>query len=61
MAQELASALQAVDPELESAPDDRVRLEEFTPLRLSIIWRFNRLFWERLDAWEAAAGQRIRS
>ena len=59
MAQELASALQAVDPELESAPDDRVRLEDFTPLRQSIIWRFNRLFWERLEAWEASAGHRF--
>ena len=61
MAQELASALQAVDPELESAPDDRVHLDDFKPWRDSIIWRFNRLFWQRLDAWEAASGTRLRS
>ena len=27
------------------------------PLRDSIIWEFNRLFWQRLGDWEAASGR----
>jgi hypothetical protein len=59
MARELAGALQAFDPEVESAPDAGVHLEDFTPLRQSIVWRFNRLFWEWLEVWEASAGHRF--
>jgi hypothetical protein len=51
----LRGALSALGPE--PAGDGRVPLEPFTPLRESIIWRFNRLFWQHLDDWEAAAGR----
>ncbi len=37
--------------------DGRAYLDEFVPLRDSIIWRFNRLFWQRLADWEAATGR----
>jgi hypothetical protein len=37
--------------------DGRLSLEGFQPLRDSIIWRFNRLFWQRLADWEHAAGR----
>jgi hypothetical protein len=40
-----------------TADDDRVYLDDFAPLRDSIIWRFNRLFWQRLADWEASAGR----
>ena len=32
-------------------------LGEYGPLRDSVIWQFNRLFWQRLAEWEAASGQ----
>ncbi len=34
----------------------RVYLEPFCPIRASIIWRFNNLFWQHLPFWENAAG-----
>ena len=37
--------------------DARAWLDDFAPLRESIIWRFNRLFWQRLADWEAATGR----
>ncbi|MBI4635971.1 MAG: hypothetical protein HY727_06430 [Candidatus Rokubacteria bacterium] len=53
---DLAGALAAIGAE---PPPERGRvfLEGFGPLRTSVIWRFNRLFWQRLDDWEAAAGR----
>lgn len=36
---------------------DRVYLDAFVPMRDSIIWRFNRLFWQRVGDWEAATGR----
>ena len=41
----------------EPAHDDRLLLDAFAPLRDSIVWRFNRLFWQRLADWEAVAGR----
>ena len=35
----------------------RVWLEDWRPVRESIIWRFNDLFWQRVSDWEAAAGR----
>jgi hypothetical protein len=32
-------------------------LGEYGALRDSVIWQFNRLFWQRLAEWEAASGQ----
>jgi hypothetical protein len=37
--------------------DAGVCLDDWTPMRDSIIWRFNRLFWQRLADWEAATGR----
>ena len=34
-----------------------VHLEPFGPGKESIIWDFNRLFWQHLPTWEAASGQ----
>jgi len=49
-------AFAALGPD--APPDDeRFPLEPFRPVREGLIWQFNRLFWQRLDQWEAAAGR----
>jgi len=50
----LARALTSIGPD--PPRDERVYLGDFTPLRDSVAWRFNRLFWQRLADWEAATG-----
>ena len=52
----LVRALISMHPE---AADDGARLwlEDFVPVRDSVIWRFNRLFWQRLGEWERAVGR----
>jgi hypothetical protein len=53
--EEFVSALNdAADPAAGSRK--RIYLEPFTPIRSSIIWRFNDLFWQHLPLWESAAG-----
>jgi hypothetical protein len=52
----LRRALRFLGPEGDDA-DDRIWLEAFGPLRGSVIWRFNDLFWKRLTDWEAASGR----
>ncbi|HYS19261.1 MAG TPA: hypothetical protein VET45_20215 [Candidatus Binatia bacterium] len=37
--------------------DGRVGLEDWAPLGASLIWQFNRLFWQRLADWERVAGR----
>lgn len=37
--------------------DERLYLEDWTPLRDALLWRFNRLFWQRLADWEQASGR----
>src|SRR5215831_12235394 len=37
--------------------NDRLLLEDFTPLHSSIAWDFNRLYWQRLKDWETAIGK----
>jgi hypothetical protein len=32
-------------------------LEAWVPVRDSVIWRFNRLFWQRVGDWETASGR----
>jgi hypothetical protein len=51
----LARALAALGP----APEDagRTPLDHFGPMRDSLIWQFNRLFWQRLGEWEQASGR----
>jgi hypothetical protein len=55
LSQELARALAAASGEEE--PAGGVALEEFGPLRSSLIWRFNRLFWQHLAPWEEVSGR----
>src|SRR5215510_12566853 len=53
--EEFANALNdSVDPVAGSRK--RVYLEAFTPIRCSLIWRFNDLFWQHLPLWESASG-----
>jgi hypothetical protein len=51
----LARALAALGP----FPDDdgRLPLDDFAPVGDSLIWQFNRLFWQRLGEWEQASGR----
>src|SRR5438132_5151038 len=54
----LADAQKALRGRPIGTPDHRpLALEDFRPLRDSVIWRFNRLFWQRLADWEAASGR----
>jgi hypothetical protein len=52
----LAQALAALGP---APPEDdgRLALDDFGPVRDSLIWQFNRLFWQRLGEWEQASGR----
>jgi hypothetical protein len=38
-------------------PAEPVALEPFGPLRASLIWTFNTLFWQHIAAWEAVSGR----
>src|SRR5262249_11405484 len=51
----MARALTALAPSPEG--ETRLLLDDFGPLRDSIIWQFNRLFWQRLGEWEQASGR----
>ena len=53
---DLVRALAIVHGEGDSSAA-RVYLEGFGPVRDSIIWRFNRLFWHRLHDWERVSGR----
>src|SRR5262245_29074927 len=55
----LARALGSASDPSEDAPDGAPPLETWTPVRDSVIWRFNRLFWQRVADWEAASGRRF--
>lgn len=52
----LARALAAIDSDAVE-DGERLWLDDFGPIRDSLIWRFNRLFWQRLGDWEQAAGR----
>jgi hypothetical protein len=54
--EELARALAMLGPDA-ADDDDRVWVDDWAPMRESIIWRFNRLFWQRLGEWERATGR----
>jgi hypothetical protein len=59
---ELIRALRSVAPEPPREPLNdagRLPLDEFGPVRDSLIWQFNRLFWQRLGEWDEAAGRRF--
>jgi hypothetical protein len=55
----LARALGGATAEPPESEDEagHVYLEGWTPLRDGVIWRFNRLFWQRVADWEAASGR----
>ena len=51
----LAAVLSSANPN--GCAPERVYLEEFTPMRSSIIWSFNQTFWKHLPIWENASGK----
>ena len=53
----LSSALGAIRTGANVSDEPPVLLDGFRPWRDSIIWPFNRLFWERLSAWEQHANR----
>jgi hypothetical protein len=55
----LARALGGGSDPSEDGPDGATLLETWAPVRDSVIWRFNRLFWQRVADWEAAVGRRF--
>jgi hypothetical protein len=56
LSEALAAAVAAVEAD-EPTAEDRIVLDEWAPLGQSSIWRFNRLFWQRLADWERQAGR----
>jgi hypothetical protein len=53
----LAGALNGAGPGSNRDGTRRVYLEPFSPMRSSIIWTFNALFWQYLGVWERASGK----
>jgi len=45
------------DRSQDAGDPDHVMLEEFRSLRHSIVWEFNKLYWGRLNLWQAATGK----
>ena len=56
LADELARAIASVGA-AEREVAGRAVLEDWTPLSRSVIWQFNRLFWQRLTDWEHHSGR----
>ena len=54
---QLADAVRALHGSPRPDPDAPVVLDRFVPWRDSIVWPFNRLFWQRLSAWEHHANR----
>ena len=52
----LADALMRAQP-ASGGRAGRVYFEEFRSFRTSIVWEFNRLYWQRLKDWEKATGK----
>jgi hypothetical protein len=52
----LSEALNGAGPDSLETPR-RVYIEPFTPMRSSIIWTFNSVFWKYLPIWEKASGK----
>jgi hypothetical protein len=52
----LLEQLTAAFERVHNPAQGHIYLDSFTPWRTSIIWKFNRLFWRCLGAWEEAAG-----
>jgi hypothetical protein len=47
----------AIELDRSPAGNGRVYFEDFQPFRSSIVWQFNRLYWQRLKEWEQATGK----
>ena len=52
---QLAAALRAATADPDEA--GRVYLEPFGPMRSSVIWSFNKLYWQYLPDWERVSGK----
>lgn len=55
--QDMLRALARANPEASAQDQDMLPLEEFQTLRSSIVWKFNKLYWTRLNDWEAVTGK----
>jgi hypothetical protein len=47
----------AIHPTASSETGGRVYFEDFRSFRTSIVWEFNRLYWQRLKDWEKVTGK----
>jgi hypothetical protein len=47
----------AIHPATPGPEGGRVYFEDFRPFRTSIVWEFNRLYWQRLKDWEKVTGK----
>jgi hypothetical protein len=54
---ELLRAIARTGPDGSQHNRDRLPLEDFRSLRQSIVWEFNKLYWNRLKDWEHATGK----
>lgn len=54
---DLLRALARANPDASAQDQDMMPLEEFQSLRSSIVWKFNKLYWTRLNDWEEATGK----
>ena len=44
------------EPRPQGAAGDTLPLEDFQSLRTSVVWEFNKLYWNRLQDWESMSG-----
>jgi hypothetical protein len=54
--QDVLRALARANPQASPQDQDLMPIEEFQSLRTSIVWKFNKLYWTRLNDWEDATG-----
>ena len=54
---DLALAVTSLGADLGANANGHLYLDDFRPYRESLIWTFNRLFWQHLGEWEAASGK----
>jgi hypothetical protein len=53
LAESIGASLRSLGAEVQGDRADRLYLEEMTPPLRSVMWSFNRAYWEHLSAWEA--------
>ena len=54
--QDMLTALARANADASPQEQDMLPLEDFQTLRSSIVWKFNRLYWTRLNEWEESTG-----